>query len=97
MTANDLIYPLFVQEGAENVEVASMPGVLRHTVDSLVREGEAAFTAGELDTAERHFDGAIALRRGTPFADVADEDLTADVAAFLMRGAKDGDEPASCN
>jgi cytochrome c5 len=31
------------------------------------------------------------------FADVADEDLTADVAAFLMRGAKDGDEPASCN
>ena len=31
------------------------------------------------------------------FAEVADEDLTADVAAFLMRGAKDGDEPASCN
>ncbi len=31
------------------------------------------------------------------FADVADEDLTADVAAFLARGAKDGDEPASCN
>ena len=31
------------------------------------------------------------------FAEVADEELTADVAAFLMRGAKDGDEPASCN
>lgn len=31
------------------------------------------------------------------FADVADEDLSADVAAFLARGAKDGDEPASCN
>ncbi len=31
------------------------------------------------------------------FADVPDADLTADVAAFLARGAKDGDEPASCN
>lgn len=46
VTANDLIYPLFVHEGAENVEIASMPGVLRHTVDSLVRESEAAFDAG---------------------------------------------------
>ncbi|NLH80867.1 MAG: hypothetical protein GX458_08500 [Phyllobacteriaceae bacterium] len=31
------------------------------------------------------------------FADLSDEALTADVAAFLARGAKDGDEPASCN
>lgn len=31
------------------------------------------------------------------FAAVPDAELTADVAAFLMRGAKDGDEPASCN
>ncbi len=31
------------------------------------------------------------------FAAVADEELAADVAAVLMRGAKDGDEPASCN
>lgn len=31
------------------------------------------------------------------FADVADEELAADIAAFLVRGAKDGDEPASCN
>lgn len=31
------------------------------------------------------------------FADLSDADLTADVAAFLTRGAKDGDEPASCN
>jgi cytochrome c5 len=31
------------------------------------------------------------------FADLSDEELTADVAAFLARGAKDGDEPASCN
>ncbi len=31
------------------------------------------------------------------FAEVADEELAADIAAFLARGAKDGDEPASCN
>ena len=31
------------------------------------------------------------------FADLPDAELTADVAAFLARGAKDGDEPASCN
>lgn len=31
------------------------------------------------------------------FADLPDAALTADVAAFLARGAKDGDEPASCN
>lgn len=31
------------------------------------------------------------------FADLPDADLTADVAAFLARGARDGDEPASCN
>jgi cytochrome c5 len=31
------------------------------------------------------------------FADVPDQELMADVAAFLTKGAKDGDEPASCN
>ena len=31
------------------------------------------------------------------FLDVPDAELAADVAAFLTRGAKDGDEPASCN
>jgi porphobilinogen synthase len=46
VTADDLIYPLFVQEGEKNEEIASMPGVLRHSVDSLVRECEAAFAAG---------------------------------------------------
>ncbi len=38
-----------------------------------------------------------ANRAAEKFAEVADGDLTADVAAFLMRGARDGDEPASCN
>ena len=34
----DLIYPLFVHGGAENVPVASMPGVERRSVKDLVRE-----------------------------------------------------------
>lgn len=46
LQTRDLIYPLFVHEHAENVEVASMPGVLRHSVDSLVRECEEAFALG---------------------------------------------------
>ncbi len=31
------------------------------------------------------------------FADVADQELLDDVTAFLTKGAKDGDSPASCN
>ena len=31
------------------------------------------------------------------FADVADQELLDDIAAFLTKGAKDGDAPASCN
>ena len=31
------------------------------------------------------------------FADVADQELLDDIAAFLTKGAKDGDSPASCN
>jgi cytochrome c2 len=31
------------------------------------------------------------------FADVPEADLLNDVRAFMLRGAKDGDEPASCN
>ena len=31
------------------------------------------------------------------FADVAEADLLNDVRAFMLRGARDGDEPASCN
>jgi mono/diheme cytochrome c family protein len=31
------------------------------------------------------------------FENVAEADLLSDVRAFVLRGAKDGDEPASCN
>jgi mono/diheme cytochrome c family protein len=31
------------------------------------------------------------------FADVPEADLLNDVRAFMLRGAKDGDEPAGCN
>jgi porphobilinogen synthase len=42
----DLIYPLFVHDHGKSAEVSSMPGVVRHTVDSLVRECEESFAAG---------------------------------------------------
>ena len=47
----DLIYPLFVHDERESVEVTSMPGVLRHSLDSLVRECEEALAAGILAVA----------------------------------------------
>src|SRR5712675_943360 len=47
LTTNDLIWPLFVTDGAKaRVPVASMPGVDRLTVDEAVRE---AVRAAELD------------------------------------------------
>ena len=42
----DLIYPLFVHGGSENVPVASMPGVERRTLKDLVRECREAFDLG---------------------------------------------------
>ena len=42
----DLIYPLFVHDEGRSLDVSSMPGVLRHSIDSLVRECEEAFAAG---------------------------------------------------
>jgi porphobilinogen synthase len=37
LTTNDLIYPIFVIEGKNRTEaVASMPGVMRHTIDRLL-------------------------------------------------------------
>jgi porphobilinogen synthase len=42
----DFILPLFVHDQGTSAEVSSMPGVLRHSVDSLVRECEEAFEAG---------------------------------------------------
>ena len=47
----DLIYPLFVHDERESVEISSMPGVLRHSLDSLVRECEEALAAGILAVA----------------------------------------------
>lgn len=42
VTPANLIYPLFVHTEAENVPIPSMPGCVRHTIDSAVREvGEA--------------------------------------------------------
>ena len=39
LSVNDLIYPLFIQEGQNGSDpVSSMPGVLRHTVDSVLKE-----------------------------------------------------------
>lgn len=46
VTADNLIYPLFVHEAAANADIASMPGVVRHSLDSLLRECEAAANAG---------------------------------------------------
>ncbi len=42
----DLIYPVFVHGGLENVPVASMPGVERRSVKDLVRECREAFDLG---------------------------------------------------
>ena len=33
----DLVWPVFVHAGSDDQEVASMPGVVRYSVDSLVR------------------------------------------------------------
>ncbi|AHE99472.1 porphobilinogen synthase [Thioalkalivibrio paradoxus] len=47
LTADDLIYPVFVQEGEGRRDpVASMPGVERVSVDELLREAEACQELG---------------------------------------------------
>jgi porphobilinogen synthase len=45
LTVDDLIWPVFVHEGDDVIDVPSMPGVRRHSVDSLV---DAVGEAGEL-------------------------------------------------
>ena len=42
LTANDLIYPVFVHELAGRVPVGSMPGIERVSIDELLRVGEQA-------------------------------------------------------
>ncbi|MGK0459553.1 MAG: porphobilinogen synthase [Candidatus Azotimanducaceae bacterium] len=47
LTANDLIYPMFVIEGTNTAEpVASMPGVSRMTIDLLVEEAKKVHALG---------------------------------------------------
>ena len=46
LSAADFIWPLFVVEGQQSQAIASMPGVQRHSAESLLRQGEAALTAG---------------------------------------------------
>jgi porphobilinogen synthase len=47
LTANDLIYPLFVMEGEnQKVEVSSMPGSYRYTLDLLLKEVNEAWELG---------------------------------------------------
>src|SRR5688500_11120777 len=42
LTANDLIYPVFVHEPAGRVAIASMPGIERVSIDELLRVAEQA-------------------------------------------------------
>jgi porphobilinogen synthase len=69
LTANDLIYPMFVIEGTgERDPVESMPGIERLTVDELVRECEQIAALGipavalfpNIDPGLRSLDGAEA-------------------------------------
>ncbi len=46
LTANDLIYPVFVHEEQGRVPVGSMPGVERLSIDELLRVGEQALELG---------------------------------------------------
>ena len=47
LTADDLIYPVFVLEGSQRVEaVASMPGVERQSLDVLLKTAERAMELG---------------------------------------------------
>lgn len=47
LTANDLIYPVFVLEGKARTEnVASMPGVQRHSLDQLLPIAKEAYALG---------------------------------------------------
>ena len=46
LTANDLIYPVFVHEAAGRAPVASMPGVERLSIEELLRVAEQALELG---------------------------------------------------
>jgi porphobilinogen synthase len=47
LTTNDLIYPVFVIDGKARTEaVSSMPGVLRYTIDRLLKHAESCVALG---------------------------------------------------
>ncbi len=47
LTVDDLIYPMFVMEGEQQkVEIASMPGCYRYTLDLLLKEIELVYHLG---------------------------------------------------
>lgn len=46
LSVDDLIWPLFVQDGCESTEISSMPGVFRHSADSLLHACEQALALG---------------------------------------------------
>src|ERR1051326_249869 len=46
VTADDLLYPMFVSEESESREIPSMPGVYRFSLDDLCREAEEVAALG---------------------------------------------------
>lgn len=46
VTADDLLYPMFVTEERESREIPSMPGIYRYTIDDLCREAERVAALG---------------------------------------------------
>lgn len=47
LTASNLIFPLFIVDGEnQKVEVSSMPGIYRHSIDNLLREVESCLSLG---------------------------------------------------
>jgi porphobilinogen synthase len=46
VTADDLLYPMFVSEERQSREIPSMPGVFRYSLDDLCREAEKAAALG---------------------------------------------------
>ena len=46
VTADDLLYPMFVTEEGASREISSMPGIYRYTVDDLCREAEKVAALG---------------------------------------------------
>jgi porphobilinogen synthase len=46
LQVSDLIWPLFVTHGSDGEQIASMPGVARHSVSGIVKQAEAAAKLG---------------------------------------------------